>query len=46
MSTNVDLYITLMIWQKLLWRRQPYPDNYVPDSFLQELRELRESKDC
>ncbi|EJD03912.1 phosphatidylinositol N-acetylglucosaminyltransferase [Fomitiporia mediterranea MF3/22] len=25
-------------WQKLLWRKQPYPDNYIPDSFLSSLR--------
>ncbi|RSH84512.1 uncharacterized protein EHS24_006034 [Apiotrichum porosum] len=26
-------------WEKVLWRRQPYPDNYVPASFLAELDE-------
>ncbi|KIM66180.1 hypothetical protein SCLCIDRAFT_1211405 [Scleroderma citrinum Foug A] len=26
-------------WKKLLWQRQPYPDNYIPpDSFLSSLR--------
>ncbi|KAF8509822.1 phosphatidylinositol N-acetylglucosaminyltransferase [Gautieria morchelliformis] len=25
-------------WQRVLWKRQPYPDNYVPDSFLSDLR--------
>lgn len=29
-------------WEKLLWRRQAYPDNHVPDTFLDELRQLRE----
>ncbi|BEI80188.1 hypothetical protein CcaverHIS002_0107170 [Cutaneotrichosporon cavernicola] len=27
-------------WEKVLWRRQPFPDNYVPPSFLAELDEL------
>ncbi|EIW69155.1 hypothetical protein TREMEDRAFT_16788, partial [Tremella mesenterica DSM 1558] len=27
-------------WEKILWRRQPYPDNHVPSSFLSELRSL------
>lgn len=30
-------------WEKILWRRPPFPDNYVPDSFLKELQDLRES---
>lgn len=25
-------------WQRVLWKRQPYPDNYVPQSFLSDLR--------
>ncbi|KAF8591843.1 phosphatidylinositol N-acetylglucosaminyltransferase [Ramaria rubella] len=25
-------------WQRVLWKRQPYPDNYVPPSFLSDLR--------
>ncbi|EIN13728.1 phosphatidylinositol N-acetylglucosaminyltransferase [Punctularia strigosozonata HHB-11173 SS5] len=25
-------------WERVLWKRQPYPDNYVPPSFLSELR--------
>lgn len=25
-------------WQKILWKQQPFPDNYVPDSFLSSLR--------
>ncbi|GFZ42882.1 hypothetical protein JCM24511_00600 [Saitozyma sp. JCM 24511] len=28
-------------WEKLLWRRHAYPDNHVPDTFLDELRQLR-----
>ncbi|EJT47038.1 hypothetical protein A1Q1_04281 [Trichosporon asahii var. asahii CBS 2479] len=24
-------------WERVLWRRQPFPDNYVPPSFLAEL---------
>ncbi|WWC87546.1 uncharacterized protein L201_002436 [Kwoniella dendrophila CBS 6074] len=27
-------------WEKVLWRRQPFPDNYVPSNFLSELDEL------
>ncbi|WVQ83541.1 hypothetical protein IAT38_005682 [Cryptococcus sp. DSM 104549] len=27
-------------WEKVLWRRQPFPDNYVPDNFLSELDDL------
>lgn len=29
-------------WEKVLWRRQPFPDNYVPPWYLSELKELRE----
>ncbi|THH16996.1 hypothetical protein EW146_g3734 [Bondarzewia mesenterica] len=25
-------------WEKVLWKRQPYPDNHVPNSFLSSLR--------
>lgn len=25
------------VWEKVLWKRQPFPDNYTPDSFLQHL---------
>jgi hypothetical protein len=28
-------------WEKALWRKQPFPDNYVPPSFLAELKALR-----
>jgi hypothetical protein len=24
-------------WEKVLWKQQPYPDNYVDDTFLKEL---------
>lgn len=27
-------------WEKVLWRRQPFPDHHVPPSFLAELNEL------
>jgi hypothetical protein len=30
-------------WEKALWRKQPFPDNYVPPSFLAELNALRTS---
>lgn len=33
-------------WEKVLWRRQPFPDNYVPPSFLAELDELRTCLGC
>jgi hypothetical protein len=29
-------------WEKVLWRNQPYPDNYVDESFLSSVRSLRE----
>lgn len=25
-------------WEKVLWKKQPFPDNYIPDSFLSSLR--------
>ena len=25
-------------WQKVLWRKQPYPDNHVPTGFLEALQ--------
>lgn len=28
-------------WEKVLWRSQPYPDNYVPPDFLSELNDIR-----
>ena len=34
---------TIAPWEKVLWRKQPYADNYVPPSFLAELNDLRES---
>jgi phosphatidylinositol glycan class C protein len=24
-------------WEKVLWKQQPYPDNYIPDTFLQDM---------
>ncbi|KIR26050.1 phosphatidylinositol glycan, class C [Cryptococcus deuterogattii LA55] len=27
-------------WEKVLWRSQPYPDNYVPPDFLSELDDI------
>lgn len=30
-------------WSKVLWRKQPFPDNHVPPSFLSELKHIRES---
>jgi hypothetical protein len=30
-------------WEKILWRKQPFPDNYVPPTFLSELGALRTS---
>ena len=30
-------------WDKVLWKKQPYPDNYVPEGlFLSSLRRNRE----
>jgi hypothetical protein len=29
-------------WQKVLWKKQPFPDNYVPNAFLSALRKNRE----
>jgi phosphatidylinositol glycan class C protein len=29
-------------WQQVLWREQPFPDNYVPPSFLSSLQRNRE----
>lgn len=29
-------------WERVLWRQQPFPDNYVPPTFLAELDALRE----
>lgn len=31
-------------WEKALWKKQPFPDNYVPPSFLAELKALRTSR--
>lgn len=33
-------------WERVLWRRQPFPDNYVPPSFLAELTARREYSSC
>lgn len=30
-------------WERVLWKRKPYPDNFVPDSFLASLSTNRES---
>ncbi|ORX36416.1 phosphatidylinositol N-acetylglucosaminyltransferase subunit C [Kockovaella imperatae] len=37
---SADCIDTAEPWEKVLWRRQPYPDNHVPESFLAELRDL------
>lgn len=30
-------------WRRILWARQPFPDNYIPPDFLQKLQSDRES---
>lgn len=30
------------IWKRILWQRQPYPDNYTDENFLIALKELKE----
>lgn len=37
-ATNVESKAQTRPWQKILWARQPYADNYVPPNFLGELR--------
>lgn len=29
-------------WERILWASQPYPDNYVPEDFLKQLKTDRE----
>lgn len=35
---TTSTYTVTPRWEKVLWRRQPYPDNYVDASFLGQLR--------
>ena len=35
-----------VVWEKVLWRKQPFPDNHVPPSFLSELNDIRECFQC
>lgn len=32
---------TTVSWQKVLWKKQPYPDNYTDSSFLQHLVSIK-----
>jgi len=29
---------TMKTWERVLWKQQPFPDNYIPDSFLSSLK--------
>lgn len=42
-SPELSVSATEVKWEKVLWKRQSFPDNYVPDSFLSELDRLRKS---
>ena len=33
-------------WERVLWKKKPYPDNYVPRSFLASLSRNREYAAC